>query len=441
MDILNTKSLESNSKIKINFAGGDLTSDAGLLLIKEFINKLGFVKLLKSEFKTKDNASFRYHKDAENLLQMIYQIIMAYFQDDCADELTTEPVFTAILEKNTLASQPTLSRFFNRMDESTLNQFHELMTKFREIVYTVKTPELMLLDLDSTLLNTYGHQEGEDFNFHYQSHGYHPLVCYDGITGDLLKIQLRDGTDYSSTGVVEFLQPLLMEFQNNYPDIPLLLRGDSGFTKPELYEQCEVNGVSYVIRLKENKLLRKLADHIDERLTDATKNDMCSYAVQYGEFMYQSGSWKYPRRVVCKVEKPYGQFIHMYTFIVTNMESSPAQLIKFYCKRGTMENFIKESKNGFDFAAVSSSSKIVNANRVQVHALAYNIFNWFKRLVLPISMRRQLVDTIRLKLLKIAAKVVHSARYITFKLCSSCPYKTEFYETLNNIRGLRPKLE
>lgn len=441
MDILNTKSLESNSKIKINFAGGDLTSDAGLLLIKEFINKLGFVKLLKSEFKTKDNASFRYHKDAENLLQMIYQIIMAYFQDDCADELTTEPVFTAILEKNTLASQPTLSRFFNRMDESTLNQFHELMTKFREIVYTVKTPELMLLDLDSTLLNTYGHQEGEDFNFHYQSHGYHPLVCYDGITGDLLEIQLRDGTDYSSTGVVEFLQPLLMEFQNNYPDIPLLLRGDSGFTKPELYEQCEVNGVSYVIRLKENKLLRKLADHIDERLTDATKNDMCSYAVQYGEFMYQAGSWKYPRRVVCKVEKPYGQFIHMYTFIVTNMESSPAQLIKFYCKRGTMENFIKESKNGFDFAAVSSSSKIVNANRVQVHALAYNIFNWFKRLVLPISMRRQLVDTIRLKLLKIAAKVVHSARYITFKLCSSCPYKTEFYETLNNIRGLRPKLE
>lgn len=441
MDILNNKSLESNRKIKINFAGGDLTSDAGLLLIKEFINKLGFVKLLKSEFKTKDNAIFRHHKDAENLLQMIYQIIMAYFEDNCADELTTDPVFTAILEKKALASQPTLSRFFNRMDESTLEQFHELMTKFRKIVYTVKVPELMLLDLDSTLLNTYGHQEGEDFNFHYQSHGYHPLVCYDGITGDLLKIQLRDGTDYSSTGVVEFLEPLLMEFQNNYPDTPLLLRGDSGFTKPELYEQCEVNGVSYVIRLKENRSLRKLAADIDERLTDDTKKDTCSYDVQYGEFMYQASSWKYPRRVVCKVEKPSGQFIHMYTFIVTNMDSMPAQLIKFYCKRGTMENFIKESKNGFDFAAVSSSSKIVNANRVQVHALAYNIFNWFKRLALPSSMRKQLVDTIRLKLLKVAAKVVHSARYITFKLCSSCPYKNEFYETLNNINGLRPKLE
>ena len=131
----------------------------------------------------------------------------------------------------------------------------------------------------------------------------------------------------------------------------------------------------------------------------------------------------------------------LFAFIVTNMDSAPEELIRFYCKRGTMENFIKESKNGFDFAAVSSSSKIVNANRLQVHALAYNIFNWFKRLVLPAKMRKQQIDTIRLKLLKIAAKVIHSARYIVFKLCSSCPYKDEFYETLKNIRQLRPKLE
>ncbi|GAA0772421.1 hypothetical protein GCM10008908_18650 [Clostridium subterminale] len=140
MDILNINTLESNRKIKINFAGGDLTSEEGLLLIKEFINKLGFVKLLKTDFKTKDTAIFRHHKDAENLLQMIYQIIMVYFEDDCADELTIDPVFTAKLEKKSLASQPTLSRFFNRIDESFLEQFHELMAKFRKIVYTVKAP-------------------------------------------------------------------------------------------------------------------------------------------------------------------------------------------------------------------------------------------------------------------------------------------------------------
>ena len=441
MSILNDTVLESNKYLKLNFNGGDLSSDAGLLLIKEFAYKLGFVNILKKEFKTNDSASFRFHKDDENLWQVIYQILGAYFEDDCADELTNDPVLTAILSKKVLASQPTLSRFFNRMDEATLNQFYDLMRRFRKVVYSVKKPEMLLLDLDSTLLNTYGHQEGEGFNFHYQNRGYHPLVCYDGITGDLLKIELRNGTDYSSTGVTEFLQPLLDEFGAEYPDIPLLLRGDSGFTKPELYHQCETNGVSYAIRLKENGILRELASDIDAQLTEITRNDMVSYAVCYGEFLYQAKSWDYPRRVVCKIEKPAGQFIRMYTFIITNMDSKAEKVVKFYCKRGAMENYIKESKNGFNFAAVSSSSKIVNANRLQIHALAYNIFSWFKRLALSAAMRKQQIDTIRLKLLKIAAKVVHSARYITFKLCSSCPYKDEFYETLENIRCLQPKLE
>ena len=97
--------------------------------------------------------------------------------------------------------------------------------------------------------------------------------------------------------------------------------------------------------------------------------------------------------------------VYMYTFIVTNMDSSPEYLIKFYCKRGLMENFIKESKSGFDFASVSSHTRIVNANRLQLHALAYNIFNWFRRLVLSANMCKQRIDTVRLKLLKIAATV------------------------------------
>lgn len=123
------------------------------------------------------------------------------------------------------------------------------------------------------------------------------------------------------------------------------------------------------------------------------------------------------------------------------MDSSPEYLIKFCCKRGLMENFIKESKSSFDFASMSSHTRIVNANRLQIHALAYNIFNWFRRLALSANMRKQRIDTVRLKLLKIAAKAIHSARYITFKLCSSCPYKDEFYETIYNISRLQVQLE
>ena len=347
MSIVNTSSLQSNRQIKINFDGGDLSSDAGLLLIKEFISKLGIERLLNRSFKTNDSAVFRYHTDRDNLLQMIYMIMAGYFEDDASDELTKDPIFKAVLEKSALASQPTVSRFFNRMDEDTLKQFQEISQILRKRIYSIQMPQAVILDLDSTLLAAYGKQEGRAFNFHYRSNGYHPLVCYDGITGDLIKIQLRDGAAYSCTGVTDFLQPILDEYLNDYPTIHLLLRGDSGFATPDLYKQCEENGTSYVIRL--------------------------------------------------------------------------------------MENFIKESKSGFDFSAVSSHNRIVNANRVQVHALAYNIFNWFRRLVLSAKMRKQRIDTVRLKLLKIATKVVHSARYITFKLCSSCPYGKCFKDILNTL--------
>ena len=183
------------------------------------------------------------------------------------------------------------------------------------------------------------------------------------------------------------------------------------------------------------------ASTIIDTILCLARNNKVDYAVVYGEFMYKAGPWPYERRVVCKVEKPENQMVYMYTFVVTNMDSSPEYLIKFYCKRGLMENFIKESKSGFDFASVSSHTRMVNANRLQVHALAYNIFNWFRRLALSANMRKQRIDTVRLKLLKIAAKVIRSARYITFKLCSSCPYKNEFYETLSNIGKLNVQLE
>ena len=441
MAIVTGTALESNKNFRVNFDGGNLSSDGGLLLLKEFYHKLGVKALLKKHFHTTDSASFRIHKDHENLLQMLYQITGAYFQDDHADSLRNDPVLNAVIGKNALASQPTLSRFHNRMDAQSLEQLEEIQRIFRGRVYSVEKPEHILFDLDSTLLATYGTQEGEAFNYHYQAHGYHPLLCFDGLTGDLLKVELRPGTQYCSKGAAAFMLPLLEEYQRDYPKTALFARGDSGFATDELYSLFETNGTSYVIRLKENPVLRRLAEALDSELYDLTQEDAVSYAVVYGEFLYKASSWDYPRRVVCRVEKPYGQMLHMHTFVVTNMDSSPEDLIRFYCKRGQMENFIKECKSGFDMSYVSSSSMIVNANRVQIHALAYNLFNWFRRLALPEPMRKDRIDTVRLKLLKLAARIVSSARYVYFKLCSHCPYQTQFYETLSNIGKLCLQLE
>ena len=158
--------LESNSKIRIDFGGGNLSSDGGLLLMKEFLSKIGFERLATAKFKTTDEAK-RFHTDVDNLLQVMYQIFSAYNEDDCADELSNEPVIIAALEKERLASQPTLSRFFNRMDESTLQQFSDMLVDLRKIVYRINPPEQVLFDLDSTLLRLFGNQEGKGYNVHY----------------------------------------------------------------------------------------------------------------------------------------------------------------------------------------------------------------------------------------------------------------------------------
>jgi len=430
---------ESNGKIKINFDGGDLSSDAGLLLLKEFICKIGLDKLIEQHFQTNDN-TIRIHKDSENLLQKIYQQLAGYFTDDDSDELTTDPIFTTLLDKDSLASQPTMSRFFNRMDDITLMQMDWILYLLRKKIYSIRKPDMVLFDIDSTLFDTFGNQEGEGFNYHYSNHGYHPLLCYDGLTGDLLKAMLRPGAVYTSTDCCQFLKPLLMEYLEDYPEVALYLRGDSGFACPELFELLETNGTSYAIRLKVNDTLKNMVEPLEKELDEITADNKVDYAVVYGEFRYAAASWGQTRRVIVKIEKPANQLVYMHTFIVTNMDLKPTEIIRLYCNRGKMENFIKESKSGFDMDTMSSRSMLINSNRMQISALVYNIFNWFRRLVLPQSMRKFQIDTVRLKLLKIAAKMVHSARYITFKLCSSCPYKEAFIETLNNIR-LLPKLE
>ncbi len=130
---------ESNSKIKINFDGGDLSSDAGLLLLKEFICKIGLDKLIELHFQTNDK-TIRIHKDKDNLLQKIYQQLSGYFTNDDSDELTTDPIFTTLLDKDSLASQPTMSRFFNRMDDITLMQLDWILYLLRKKIYSIHKP-------------------------------------------------------------------------------------------------------------------------------------------------------------------------------------------------------------------------------------------------------------------------------------------------------------
>ena len=246
-----------------------------------------------------------------------------------------------------------------------------------------------------------------------------------------------ENEDKTGTPFVGRAGKLLNEFLEQYPDTVISLRGDSGFAAPEIYDLAETHACRYAIRLKMNSTLKSLAADIEADLDRLTKDNKVDYAVCHGDFMYKASSWKYARRVVCKVEKPTDQMTYMYTFVVTNMDLDPEDIIRFYCNRGRMENFIKESKNGFDFSCMSSHAMVVNAGRLMICMLAYNLFNWFKRLVLPKHFQKMQIETFRLKLIKIAARVIRSARYRSFRFCSSCPYKDEFREIQRNIQQLQ----
>lgn len=438
MNSIDEKSLNFNKKIKINFEGGDLTSDGGLLLYKEFDEKIAFSKTIKENLYVEDSsAQARTHKNEDIVIQRIYQKIAGYATDDNADELKDDSVFKNILGKESLASQPTISRFNSRVSVDTLKSYQQINEHLQDNIYSLSMPEHIVFDIDSTNFQTYGKQYGSDYNSHYGANGYHPLLMFDGLTGDLIKAELRSGNVYTSRQCVRFVGPVLKRYENKYPDMTKFIRADSGFATPELYEIAEEFDVFYAIRLKANSPLYKLSGEFAEKMDKLCKRDLYSEHVIYGEFKYKAASWKKERKVVVKIEKPEGQCIYNYTFVVTNMTLFPEDIIKFYCNRGTMENFIKEGKLGLFFDKMSSTDFITNANKLQEMVLAYNLNNWFRNLCLDKTpMESMTIETIRTKIIKIAAKITKGSRYLKFKLCSSCPYKEYFWRILDKIKAI-----
>lgn len=426
------------SDLKLNFNGGNLTSDSGMLLFKEFDNRIGFSSEINKTVNVNDNIDHRFHENTEVILQRIYQNTAGYHADDDADDLRFDPLFKTILNKEALASQPTISRLNNKLDIETMKQLQQANFNLQDKVYELKPPEEIIFDLDSTHSETYGEQYGANFNTHYGSEGYHPLVMFDGASGDLIKAALRAGNVHTSRKAVQFVGPIFKKYNKKFKDTPLYLRADSGFAKPGLYEIAEEHNIAYTIRLKANNKLYKLAEPITEKMIPLCQENMFEKQVVYGEFQYQAGSWDKERRVIVKIEKPKGQLIYNYTFIVTSIKHWTArEIINFYCNRGTMENFIKEAKNGFALSKMSSTDYFVNANKLQQMVLAYNLNNWMRRLCFPKSYQSDRIKTIRNRLIKIAGRFVKTGRYLYYKLASSCPHKKLFYDIYQNIQKLK----
>ncbi len=427
MTSLTDCTLNFNKNLKINFNGGNLSSDAGLLIPRSFDEKLGLSQLIKCYFPDQVK---RRHSTADVIRQLVYTTIAGYHADDASDHLRFDPVFTQILGKNRLASQPTISRCLNHFDPKMLHKLDDLLLNFVEKAYAVKQPEYVVLDVDSTHIDTHGCQENSAYNYHYGTTGYHPLMVFDGLTGDLLKVELRKGSVYTSNNVAAFLKPVLEWFHSKFPKIQLILRGDSGFATPELYELLENFNIDYVIRLKANPKLSACIREADLEFYAAYGTDYTKNHNLYHDFKYQAGSWEKPRRVACRIERHVGEFYPRHTFIVTTLAAHPKEVIQVYHKRGQMENFIKEAKLDFGMDTLSHSSFLTNAVKLLIRALAYNLINFMKRLILPKAYQKNRLMTLRIILIKVASRLVRSGRASWLKLSSSFPYLGLFHDLL-----------
>jgi len=437
VNTISEKRMDFNKNIKLNFAGGNLTSNSGLLLYKEFDNKIGFSQEIKESLSFDDNIDHRKHENEDVILQRIYQNAAGYHADSDANDLRYDNVFQTVLNKDVLASQPTISRINTKLNKEHMKQLQKANDKILDKIHNFKPPKKMIFDLDSTSFKTYGQQHGAKYNSHYGTNGYHPLLMFDGVAGDLIKAQLRSGNVYTSRKAVRFVGPIFKKYKKMIKKIPVYLRADSGFAKPGIYEMAEEHNILYTIRLKANARLYDLAKSLEDKLVQKNQENLYKKQVVYGQFNYKAGSWKKERKVIVKIEKPKGELTYNYTFIVTNLKKwSPSKVVNFYCQRGTMENFIKEGKNGFAFGKMSSSEYWVNANKLQQMVLAYNLNNWMRRLCFPESYKSDRIRAIRIKLIKIAGKIVKTGRYIYYKLASSCPNKKLFFKVLSNIQNL-----
>lgn len=430
MNSLQQKSLNFNKKLFCDFSGGNLSSDSGLLLVRSFMEKLEVRSIFEALF---NDSVRRTHEISSVIEQLIYQNIAGYHKDDAADDLRHDHIFTSILDKEALASQPTISRVMNTFKKQDLEKFNYVLEYLYKSTNPVKGKENIILDLDSTNVETYGNQELSEYIYHYAKNGYHPLVVYDGLTKDLMKFELRKGSIYTSTGVKEFLDPVIRSLKKTYPKATILVRGDSGFAIPDLYDLCNDHDIKYIIKLKANASLHNLASFNMDLFIESYKTDYSEYHASFDEFLYQAKSWPEERRVVYKIERDALQLDPRTTFIVTNLELGAMDIYSVYNNRGNMENFIKETKLDFGMETLSHSTFAANQAKAMILAIAYSLINAMKRIALPDKHKSKRMITIRSMLIKVAGRFISHSNKFVFKLSSSFPYKRLFMQILIRI--------
>jgi len=412
--------------LTVDFEGGEISSEAGLLLIRQLDERLGFTARLAGCLDDRRHQSYVKQPVVDMLRQRVYQIMAGYEDANDAGSLRADPVVKGIagrgLSEDALASQPTLSRFENGVTVTELYRLSEYLLDYY-LSSKGRRPIRVMVDVDATDDQVHGHQQLSFFHGYYGNYIYHPILFTDGETGELITAVLRPGNVHASRRVVAIVKRVVAKLRQAFGGVTIVVRADAGFAVPELYDYCEGTGLKYLIGLITNDRLVACAEPLGEqaqRQFDRTQVKQRLFA----ETSYQAGSWSHPRRVIIKAEHtPLGSNRR---FVVTNMEGTPQQLYDFYALRGDSENRIKELKNDLKADRLSCHRFVANQFRLLLHAAAYVLLTALKKYLKGTVLEKAQIGTIRCQLIKIGAQVVESCRRLWVHLASGYPLQRLF---------------
>lgn len=412
-----------NKQINFDFTAEEISSDGAVLLLEKLERKHKLINYFSNVIPDLRDSSRITHSVNKLLKQRVYGIMLGYEDANDVNYLKDDPLLQDILEGE-LASQPTISRFENTMNKHTI--FKLCNAWVDQYVRTLKNRKKIIIDIDSTDDPTHGNQQLSMFNGYYKQFMYNELFFHDGETGQIIVPVLRPGNSHSNKWYVAILKRILIKIREQYPDIKIIIRADSGFSCPAFYKLADFFTLKYAVGQASNNVLKNRVS----RVVKVVSRLFVSKNIKHQHFMsfeYQAGSWDKARQCHSKIEST-GKGLNVRHFI-SNMDEDDARSIYFgfYVKRGdASENRIKEVKNMCFSDRLSNHDFWANFMRLILSSLAYEMFLLLKQAIKETKYKiakKWQICTIRVALLKVGATIKKTKRRIYYRFSRAFPHQ------------------